>query len=199
MNETRRLAAIMFTDIAGYTSLMSEDEKKALHLLRKNRDLQTSLAEKHRGEYLKEMGDGTLLCFQSALDAVRCAMEMQKLVKDDPDLNLRIGIHLGDIIYQEGDVFGDGVNIASRMEPLADPGDIVISDQVHAQVWNKIEGSIIPLGKQKLKHVQRPIDTFKIVLPWQKDKLIHHDEDKAKTKSTETFTTRIFSPGGIPP
>jgi len=86
MTEQRKLAAVMFTDIVGYTALMSKDERQALTLLKKNRELQKSIAEKHNGEFLKEMGDGTLLCFQSALDAVRCAMEIQKSVQDDnPD------------------------------------------------------------------------------------------------------------------
>ena len=92
MTEERRLAAVMFTDIVGYTAMMSKDEHMALSLLEKNRELQTSLAKKHNGEFLKEIGDGTLLCFQSALDAVQCAMEIQESVKDESDLNLRIGI-----------------------------------------------------------------------------------------------------------
>ena len=116
----------MFTDIVGYTSLMSRDEQKALSILEKNRTLQKRLAKKHHGEFLKEMGDGTLLCFQSALDAVRCAMAIQESVKDDPVLNLRIGIHLGDIVFKEGDVFGDGVNVTSRIEQLAEAGGICI-------------------------------------------------------------------------
>ncbi len=92
MTEQRKLAAVMFTDIIGYTTLMSKDEQKALNLLQKNRAMQKSLAEKHHGEFLKEMGDGTLLCFQSALEAVRCAVEIQQSVTDDPDLNLLINL-----------------------------------------------------------------------------------------------------------
>ena len=98
MTEIRKLAAVMFTDIVGYTAMMSKDEQKALSALQKNRDIQKPLVKKFNGEFLKEMGDGTLLCFQSALDAVQCAQEIQQSVSDDPDLNLRIGIHLGDIV-----------------------------------------------------------------------------------------------------
>ncbi|MCK4818305.1 adenylate/guanylate cyclase domain-containing protein, partial [bacterium] len=120
MKDIRKLAAIMFTDIVGYTALMSQDEQKALSVLQKNRDIQKPLVKKYNGEFLKEMGDGTLLCFQSALDAVNCAKELQIAVHGDPDLNLRIGIHLGDIVFKEGDIFGEGVNVASRIEQLAD-------------------------------------------------------------------------------
>ena len=115
MNETRRLAAVMFTDIIGYTALMSRDEQKALELLQKNREIQTSLARKYNGEFLKEMGDGTLLCFQSALGVVRRAMEIRQAVKGEPDLNLRTGIHLGYIVFREGDVFGDGVSLRDNL------------------------------------------------------------------------------------
>ena len=168
MTEHRKLAAVMFTDIIGYTSLMSRDEKAALTLLQKNRDLQKSLAEKHHGEFLKEMGDGTLLCFQSALDAVRCAMEIQKSVQDDPDLNLRIGIHLGDIVFKDGDVFGDGVNVASRIEALAEAGGICISEQIHLLIRNKPEINAVYLGEKTLKNVDHPVKIFELARKGEK-------------------------------
>ena len=152
----------MFTDIMGYTSLMSKDEKKALKILEKNRDLQKSLAKKHHGEFLKEMGDGTLLCFQSALDAVRCGMEIQSSLVDDPDLNLRIGIHLGDIVFRDGDVFGDGVNIASRIENLAEAGGICISEQIHLLVRNQPEIEVVYLDEKKLKNVKDPVKIYSV-------------------------------------
>ncbi|MEE9464169.1 MAG: adenylate/guanylate cyclase domain-containing protein [Candidatus Neomarinimicrobiota bacterium] len=117
----RKLAAIMFTDIVGYTALMGEDEAKALQLLQKNRGLLKPIIEQFHGEWLKEIGDGTLSSFNSAVEAVNCALAIQHVLKDDPDLKLRIGIHVGDVVFEEGDVFGDGVNIASRIEPLAVP------------------------------------------------------------------------------
>ena len=162
MTEQRKLAAVMFTDIIGYTTLMSKDEKKALALLEKNRELQQSLAKKHNGEFLKEMGDGTLLCFQSALDAVRCAMAIQESVKDDPKLNLRIGIHLGDIVFKKGDVFGDGVNVASRIEALAEAGGILVSGQVYKTVHNQPDIKMVFLGKKRLKNVDEPVLIYEL-------------------------------------
>ncbi len=162
MKETRRLAAVMFTDIAGYTSLMSKDEQKALSILERNRTLQKSLAKKHNGEFLKEMGDGTLLCFQSALDAVRCAMEIQQSVKGDPDLNLRIGIHLGDVVFKNGDVFGDGVNVASRIEALAQEGGICISEAVNKLISNHPEIRTTFIGEKQLKNINQPVRIYSI-------------------------------------
>jgi len=162
LTEQRKLAVVMFTDIVGYTAIMSRDEQKALALLQMNRDLQTSLTEKYNGEFLKEMGDGTLLCFQSALDAVRCAMEIQRSVKDNPDLKLRIGIHLGDIVFKEGDVFGDGVNVASRIERLAESGGIWISGQVNHLIHNHPELRTVFVKESRLKNVEQPVRIYAV-------------------------------------
>jgi len=162
MTETRKLAAVMFTDIIGYTALMSRDEPKAMQLLQRNRKIQKSLAEKFNGEFLKEMGDGTLLSFRSALDAVRCALEIQRSSKDDPDLKLRIGIHLGDVVFKRGDVFGDGVNVASRIEPLADAGGVCVSEQVFQLVRNQPEIKAEFIGEKTLKNVDYPVQIYAI-------------------------------------
>ncbi len=156
----RKLAAIMFTDIVGYTALMGEDEASALQLLQKNRDLQKSLIQEHKGEWLKEMGDGSLSSFSSAVEAVICALEIQRSLKDDPDLTLRIGIHIGDVVFEKGDVFGDGVNVASRIEPMAEPGGICISDRVYDDIQNKPDIDAVYLGEKELKHVKRPIKVY---------------------------------------
>jgi adenylate cyclase len=160
VTEKRKLAVVMFTDIVGYTAIMSRYEQKALALLQLNRDLQTSLAEKYDGEFLKEMGDGTLLCFQSALDAVRCALEIQQSVKDNPDLKLRIGIHLGDIVFKGGDVFGDGVNVASRIERLTNEGGICISEDVDKLIRNQPEIRTFLIGAKRLKNIDHPIKIY---------------------------------------
>jgi TolB-like protein/class 3 adenylate cyclase/Tfp pilus assembly protein PilF len=177
MKEYRKLAAVMFTDIVGYTALMSQDELKALLVLQKNRDIQKPLVEKFNGEFLKEMGDGTLLCFQSALDAVQCAQKIQKSVSDDPDLNLRIGIHLGDIVFKDGDVFGDGVNVASRIEHLAEVGGIFISGQVYDAVRNKPGIKAVFVGEKMLKNISHPVKIYTLLSePFT-------SKDKAKEKS----------------
>ena len=162
MTQSRQLAAIMFTDIVGYTALMSRDEPNAMRLLQKNRDIQNSLAKKHQGELLKEIGDGTLLCFHSAFNAVQCALEIQKSCKEVPELVLRIGVHLGDVLFENGDVFGDGVNVASRIEPFAKAGGICISEQVFQMIQNKPGLKAEFIGEKKLKNVERPVGIYAI-------------------------------------
>ena len=114
MPEKRQLAAIMFTDIVGYTALMGKDQNAAYQLLVRNRGVQKPLMEIHGGKWLKEMGDGILASFSSALDAVNCSIEIQKAARGKLDAKLRIGIHLGDVTVEEEDVHGDGANVASR-------------------------------------------------------------------------------------
>jgi adenylate cyclase len=126
MPQSRQLAAIMFTDIVGYTALMGEDEKKAFNILRKNRQLQKPIIEKFNGTWIKEIGDGVLASFYTVTDAVMCALEIQKACEIIDDLKLRIGIHLGEVVFEDNDVFGDGVNIASRLQALAPIGGIWI-------------------------------------------------------------------------
>jgi len=120
---SRQLAAIMFTDIQGYTALMGKDSAKALELVDKSKDIQKPLVEKHNGQWLKEMGDGALARFNSALDAVSCAVEIQEVARGKFDGKLRIGIHLGDVTIKEDDVYGDGVNVGKlkmgvKYEPI---------------------------------------------------------------------------------
>ncbi len=159
----RKLAAIMFTDVVGYTALMGTDEQKALHLLQKNREFLKPLIKQFNGEWLKEMGDGTLSCFASAVDAVNCAQEIQKRLQDDPELNQRIGIHIGDVVFEDGDVFGDGVNVASRIEPLATSGGICVSKRVYEDIRNRPEVSGVSIGKRKLKNVQGLVEVFALI------------------------------------
>ena len=122
----RKSAAIMFTDIAGYTEAMSESEQKALDMLRRKRSILKPLIDNHQGTYVKEIGDGTLSYFESGYSASACAKEFQKEIHKD-DLNIRIGIHIGDIVFDDEDVYGEGVNIASRIESLAPVGGVLIS------------------------------------------------------------------------
>ena len=140
----RKLAAIMFTDMVGYTALMQKEESKARELIERHRSLMKPLIEKHNGELIQYVGDGTLCRFDSAIEAVNSAVEIQKLFKSENGLDLRIGIHVGDIVIKGEEVYGDGVNVASRIEPLADAGGVCISERVFDDIRNQSE---FPLPK----------------------------------------------------
>ena len=161
----RQLAAIMFTDIVGYTTLMGKDSKKALGLLHINKEIQKPLVEKHKGKWIKEMGDGTLSYFNSALDAVNCAVDIQESARANLECKLRIGIHLGDVTIQYDDVYGDGVNVASRLESIADPGGIYISDATKKAIQGQTDFQTKYLGEIKLKNVAYPLRTHAIQSP----------------------------------
>ena len=118
----RKLAAIMFTDIAGYTESMSKSESKTLNLLEKKRSILKPLLKEYKGTFVKEIGDGTLSYFESAVNAATCAVKLQETTYDDKDMNIRVGIHIGDIVFKDDDVFGGGVNVASRLESIAPAG-----------------------------------------------------------------------------
>ena len=169
----RRLAAIMFTDIVGYGVHTQRNEALALDLLAHHNELLRPIIANHRGDEVKSMGDGFLLEFASALDAVRCATQMQKTLHranknadEDHHIQIRIGIHLGDVEHRDGDVFGDGVNIASRLEALAEPGKIYLSADVARQVQNKTDWSLVSLGEKSLKNMDGSIEVFCLEAPY---------------------------------
>ncbi|MBZ0205882.1 MAG: hypothetical protein K8H89_06120 [Flavobacteriales bacterium] len=164
MQQDRRLAAIMFTDITGYTRLMGDSEEKALAVLVRNREVQKPLIDRYNGRFIKELGDGTMATFNNASDAVRCAMAMQLAVKEDPDLNLRIGIHLDEIVFENNDIFGDGVNIAARIEAAGRPGAIFISDAVCNAIRNREDFTTRFVQQMQLKNVSRPIDIHEVAV-----------------------------------
>jgi TolB-like protein/Tfp pilus assembly protein PilF len=158
----RKLAAIMFTDIAGYTALMDKDEDVAFDLLQKNRSIHKPLIEIFRGKFLKEIGDGILASFSTVSDAVYCAGAIQKACENEPDLKLRIGIHQGEVVSHGDDVFGSGVNIASRIEAITPVGGIWVSDSVQRNIQNK-KGIIIEFVKEEtLKNVKQPVRIYDI-------------------------------------
>jgi len=169
----RRLAAIMFTDMVGYTALTQSDEALALELLDKQRGVLRPIFAAHNGREVKTIGDAFLVEFDSALEATMCAVDVQgslrsynEAVPDERKIRLRVGIHLGDVSHRDGDVYGDAVNIASRIEPLAEPGGVCISQQVFDQVRNKLKLPLERLLATELEGVQFPIEVYRVVLPW---------------------------------
>jgi class 3 adenylate cyclase/pimeloyl-ACP methyl ester carboxylesterase len=156
----RRLAAILFSDIAGYTSQMGADEERAIAAVERSRRVQRGLVDQFRGEWLQEIGDGVLAIFPSTVDAVSCALEIQGQLRDDPDIEVRIGVHEGDLVFQGKDVFGDGLNVASRLQEAAVPGGLCVSGRVYDELLNKrgIQASF--LGEREFKNVNRAIRVY---------------------------------------
>ena len=154
----------MFSDVVGYTAIMGRDEQQALRALEDHRELLRLLLPKFNGRMMGEIGDGTLTSFHSAIDAVNCAREVQaNLQQDQPDLKVRIGIHLGDVMFSNNTVLGDGVNIASRIHALAAPGGICVSATIYDEIRNKPGTRFKDLGEQKLKNVSRLIRVYQVV------------------------------------
>ena len=162
ITQKRQLAAIMFTDIVGYTALMGEDEDKAFALLKRNREIQKPLIEKHNGKWIKEIGDGVLATFSTVSDSVYCAIAIQQESKSEPGLSLRIGIHQGEVVFQNDDVFGDGVNIASRLESLAPAGGILVSEAVKGNIQNKQGLQTMFVKEEQLKNIKELVKIYAI-------------------------------------
>jgi len=152
----------MFTDIVGYSAMMSKDEKQAMSILLKNRIIHKAAIRKFNGEFIKEIGDGTLSIFQSSFDAVACAIEIQNSLKGDNSFQLRIGIHIGDIVLSEKDVFGEGVNIASRIQTLCEPSSVCISGRVYEDIKNKTGIKAECLGEKMLKNIDLRVNIYLI-------------------------------------
>ncbi len=160
MPTERRLAAIMFTDIVGYTALMAESEEKGHRVRARQGEVLRPLVEKYGGEWISHVGEETLSGFPSAVDGVNCALAIQAALDDESELRVRIGIHVGDVVVSEGSVHGDGVNIASRIRPLAEPGGICVSDEVQHAVRSQGNVETVPLGEHEFKNVGRPVSVF---------------------------------------
>ncbi len=157
----RRLAAILAADVAGYSRLMGEDEAGTLTALRHLRTkLFAPAVDGHRGQIVKSMGDGWLVEFASVVDAVTCAIEVQQGLAGHESIKLRVGVHLGDITHEEEDIFGDGVNIAARLQEIAKPGGIVISDMARRSIDGKLAAGFVDLGTQNLKNIAEPITAY---------------------------------------
>ncbi len=162
MSQSRQLAAIMFADIVGYTALMQDDEVLAMQLREKMKQKLDAEVSLHWGRIIKFSGDGAICSFESAGECVRAALALQLTMQEDPKVPVRIGIHQADTIFEESDVFGDGVNIASRLESLAVPGSIFISAKVFDDIKNQKDIQAVSLGKYSLKNVKEPIEIYAI-------------------------------------
>src|SRR5215471_17995266 len=181
----------MFTDMVGYSALAQRNDKLALDLLEEHRRLLRESFPRFHGTEVKTIGDGFLVEFHSALDAAECAIEIQRaLSKRNADvpvgrrIAIKIGVHIGDVVHRDHDVYGDGVNIASRIEPLAGPGGICVSMDVERQIRNKLEARLEKLAPTELKNISMPMDLFRIIPPW---------EERAPV-TTETETKSIGAP-----
>lgn len=167
----RKLAAIMFTDIKGFSKRMESDEAGTMKMLEVHNRMMQESVTKHRGVVIKTIGDAFLVSFESVVDAVTCAVEAQQRFHSHnagklpaEKITVRIGVHLGDIILKDKDVFGDGVNIASRIQSMAEPGGVNISDSVYQQVKNKLDIHVIKLGSPQLKNIKEPVKVYQVII-----------------------------------
>jgi adenylate cyclase len=167
----RKLTAILCADVHGYSRLMGENEEATLRTLSSHRKLVDSLIEQHRGRFVNSAGDSVLAEFASVVNAVQCAVEIQNMLKAEnaevpPDrrMQFRIGVNLGDVMVEGEQIYGDGVNVAARLESLADPGGICISGVVHDQVKGKLALNYQDLGAQQVKNIADPVRMWRVVL-----------------------------------
>ncbi len=172
----RRLVAVMFTDMVGYTALGQRSESLSLALVEEQRKLVRQILSRHDGREVKTMGDAFLVEFPNAVDAVRCAYDIQRAIREfnlslaaDKRIHLRIGVHVGEVVESQGDISGDAVNIASRIEPLAEDGGVCITRQVYDHVQNKVDLPMSNIGPKSLKNVTEPMEIYKMVMPWEKE------------------------------
>ncbi|MDW3645715.1 MAG: adenylate/guanylate cyclase domain-containing protein [Bacteroidia bacterium] len=207
MESTRKLAAIMFTDIQGYTALMQQDEAKALEMRNRHREVFQRLHKLYNGTILQYYGDGTLSVFDSAIDAAQCGVEMQKELQTEPKVPLRIGIHTGDILYSDTEAVGDGVNVASRVESVAVPGSVMISEKVYDYIKNQKEIPVQSMGHFNFKNVEKPLEVYALgleglVVPnpdTLSGKFVKHDA-KGEADSSENASKKYTLPiliGGL--
>jgi adenylate cyclase len=165
MSTTRQLAAIMFTDMVGYTALMQTNEELATRKRERHKKVLETAISNFKGKILQYYGDGTLSIFNSAIEGVNCAIEIQKKLSEEPKVELRIGIHTGDIVLEEEGIYGDGVNIASRIESLSVSGGVFISEKVYDDIKNQKDIATHEIGSFELKNVQQPVRVFAISNP----------------------------------
>jgi len=183
----RQLAAIMFTDIQGYTALMQKDEENAIKIRKRYREVFETVTEKYNGKILQYYGDGTLSIFNSAVEAVQCGTDLQLSFRAEPSIPVRIGIHLGDIVYDQEDIIGDGVNVASRIEAMGLPGSVLISDKINDEVTNQSSIQTESLGEFEFKNITHPQEVFAVNHP---DLAVPNKRQTAVKKEKIRFVSR---------
>ncbi|MEO5582277.1 MAG: adenylate/guanylate cyclase domain-containing protein, partial [Saprospiraceae bacterium] len=179
---SRQLAAIMFTDIVGYTELMGQDEQKAFDFLNKNRAIQKPIIEQYQGRWIKELGDGVMASFFSVSDAATAAIKIQEACNEANEFRLRIGIHVGEVVFENDDVFGDGVNIAARIQAQATIGCIWISEAVQHNLVNKNDITTSFVKTIELKNVKEPVKIYQINLKGQEPLASYDVVESSKEK-----------------
>ncbi len=160
MSQHRQLAAIMFTDIVGYTAMMQEDEQSAVTITKRYVSILRHQVPLHGGEILNDYGDGSLCTFSSATEAIRCAVDIQQQLQGEPKVPLRIGLHIGEVFFEEGKIFGDGVNIASRIQSIGVANSILFSSEIGSKLGNQPEFKMQSLGSFQFKNVSLPVEVF---------------------------------------
>src|SRR5688500_9503290 len=183
MSQSRQLAAIVFTDIVGYTVLMGNNEEKAFELLRKNREIQKPIIAEFGGRWIKELGDGIMASFPAVSNAVYAAIKIQEECKRSKAFELRIGIHQGEVVFENNDIFGDAVNIASRLQSLAPPSKIFVSESVQRDLMNKKDIHSEFVSIENLKNVKESIRVYRIFLA---------GEEAVETKSLKPSKSSIL-------
>ncbi|MEQ9424808.1 MAG: adenylate/guanylate cyclase domain-containing protein [Cyclobacteriaceae bacterium] len=161
-DNVRQLAAVMFTDIVGYTAMMQSDEAVAIKVRKRHREVFQQQHNLHRGEIIQYYGDGSLSIFKSAIEAVQCAIAIQKLLQEGDPVPIRIGLHMGDIVFNKTEVFGDGVNFASRIESMGVAGAILISNKLNDELKNHPEIRTSSMGQFELKNIAEPVEVFAV-------------------------------------
>jgi len=164
MQKDRQLASILFTDIVGFTSMMGKDEDETLLALDRNRSIQKRLIRKYRGKWMKEMGDGAIAIFYTASEAVECAIKIQQEIQAKEKFKVSMGIHVSEILFTEKDIFGDGVNVASRIASIAGANEICFSNTVYENIRNRETYEIENMGTQQLKNVGYEVNLYKLII-----------------------------------
>jgi TolB-like protein/Tfp pilus assembly protein PilF len=193
MTQHRQLSAILFTDIEGYTAIMQQSEQKAMVMKDRHREVLEKEHKQFNGRIVQYYGDGTLSIFQSVIEAVECALSMQQQFRQLPQVPVRMGLHIGDIIVEDEHVFGDGINLASRIESLGTVGSVLISDKANDELHNHPEIKTISVGTYQLKNIKRPVEVFALNYEGLVKPVLNSLKGKTDEKSTKHRTQKKFN------